>query len=136
MYSCSLLHTSTIVVSNSAKVYSARWWMASYGSKTPKRHVMYSNSQAIGAFDMGRLCFDYKNPEYLKHRTTKITITEMPDGTTKKAFQGVKGKLKNTQYLDFLGFSLVLATLGLFTDCISFTFLVLYVYTWFHPWFL
>ena len=86
--------------SHSTKVYSARWWMASYGSKTPKRHVMYSNSPSIGAFDLGKLRFDYSNPEYQANRTTKVMVKELENGQKQKSFQGVKNKLKDTQHLD------------------------------------
>ena len=86
----------------SAKVYCARWWMASYGSKIPKRHVMYSNSKDISGFDLGKLCFDYSDPEYQKNRTTKVVVKQLEGGQTKKAFQGVKHKLKASQYLDWI----------------------------------
>lgn len=59
---------------------------------------MYSNSKAIGLFDMGKLVFDYKNPEYKKHCTTIKKVT-FKDGKEKKAFQGVKKKLKQSQQL-------------------------------------
>ena len=81
-----------------AQVYCSKWWMAAYGGKTPKRHLMYSNSKAIGQFDLGKLCFDYKNPEYEKHRTTKKKVTNK-NGKRKVAFQGVKKKLKASQFL-------------------------------------
>ena len=74
--------------------------MAAYGGKTPKRHVMYSNCKAIGAFDMGKLVFDFKNPEYQENRTTKKTVS-MKGGERKVAFQGVKKKLKNSQHLGY-----------------------------------
>ena len=72
--------------------------MAAYNGKTPKRHVMYSNSKAIGWFDMGKLVFDYNNPEYKKHCTTIKKIT-VKDGKKKTSFQGVKKKLKQSQQL-------------------------------------
>lgn len=57
---------------------------------------MYSNSKAIGLFDMGKLVFDYKNPEYKKHSMTIKKVT-FKDGKKKTAFQGVKKKLKQSQ---------------------------------------
>ena len=72
--------------------------MAAYGGRTPKRHVMYSNSRAIGGFDMGKLCFNYKDPSYNHHRTTKKTVS-IKNGKKKVAFQGVKKSLKASQYL-------------------------------------
>lgn len=72
--------------------------MAAYGGKTPKRHVMYSNSKAIGAFDLGKLCFNYQDPEYQRNRTTKVVV-KTKDGVEKKSFQGVKKKLKASQFL-------------------------------------
>ena len=74
--------------------------MAAYGGKTPKRHVMYANCKSIGAFDMGKLVFDYNNPEYKKNRTTKKTVS-MKGGKKKVAFQGVKKKLKDSQHLGY-----------------------------------
>jgi len=59
---------------------------------------MYSNSKEIGAFDLGKLRFDYSNPEYQKNRTTKV-VKKLKNGKTKKSFQGVKDKLKDTQHL-------------------------------------
>ena len=72
--------------------------MAAYGGKTPKRHVMFSNSKAIGGFDMGKLVFDYKNPEYQKYSTT-IKKVIIKDGKRKVCFQGVKKRLKESQQL-------------------------------------
>lgn len=80
------------------QVYSARWWMASYGARTPKRHVMYSNSKDISWFNLGKLRFDYSDPEYQKNRTTKVVVKQLEGGKTKKSFQGVKGKLKESQH--------------------------------------
>ena len=72
--------------------------MAAYGGRTPKRHVMYSNSRAIGGFDMGKLCFNYKDPSYKHHRTTKKTVS-VKNAKKKVSFQGVKKSLKASQYL-------------------------------------
>ena len=47
---------------------------------------MYSNSKAIGLFDMGKLVFDYKNPEYKKHSTTIKKVT-FKDGKKKQPFR-------------------------------------------------
>ena len=49
--------------------------MASYKANTPKRHVAWSNSRAVGLLDLGKLKFDYSNKEYKKHKTTKKTIS-------------------------------------------------------------
>ena len=58
---------------------------------------MYSNSRAIGRFDLGKLCFNYKDPEYQKHRTTKVKVVHTEGGKKKVTFQGVKKKLKQSQ---------------------------------------
>lgn len=38
-----------------SQVWTASWWMMLYGGRTPKRHVAYSNSAAIGCVDLGPL---------------------------------------------------------------------------------
>lgn len=72
--------------------------MAAYGGKTPKRHVMYSNTKAIGALDMGKLCFDYSDPSYKNNQTTQKKVV-IKDGKRKVAFQGRKQALNQSQWL-------------------------------------
>ena len=82
---------------HSAEAWSARWWMASYKANTPKRHVAWSNSRAVGLLDLGKLKFDYSNKEYKKHKTTKKTISK----NGRKQWTGQKRQLKNSQHLNF-----------------------------------
>ena len=39
----------------SSQVYRCNWWMWSYGSGSPKRHVAYSNSPAVKGLWRGKL---------------------------------------------------------------------------------
>ena len=69
-----------------AQAWSARWWMAHFGAKTPKRHVAWSNSSAVGFLDMGKLvAFNRQSAEYQKHKTAKTT-----NKNGKKQFSGRK----------------------------------------------
>lgn len=80
------------------EAWAARWWMAHYKSLTPKRHVCWSNSEAVRMLDLGKLHkFDYESSTYKENQTTKKTISKT---TGKKQFTGQRAKLKNTQYLD------------------------------------
>ena len=76
------------------KVFRTRWWMGSYGSPTPKRHVGYSNSKCIGRLNLGKLQWNYKCERYQKNKTTKRTVKG-----NKKQFTGVKKTLKSSQHL-------------------------------------
>lgn len=58
---------------------------------------MYANTKAIGRFDLGKLCFNYQDPEYQKNRTTRVKVVHTKDGKKKVTFQGVKKKLKQSQ---------------------------------------
>lgn len=80
----------------SFKAWSTRWWMAHYQSRTPKRHIAWSNSSKIGLFNMGRLTgFDYQSAEYKKHKTATTKVSK----SGKKSFQGRKKELKASQCL-------------------------------------
>ena len=83
-----------------SQAYSARWWMANYLSKTPKRHVMWSNSKCIGLLDLGKLRFNYQSSEYNKNRTAKKTISK---STGKRQFTGQRKQLKESQHLKIIG---------------------------------
>ena len=72
------------------QVWTIRWWMASFGSRTPKRHVGWSNSSRVGVLHGGKLKFDYKNPKYKANKTTRATISKT---TGKKQFTGQKKQL-------------------------------------------
>ena len=70
--------------------------MAHYQSRTPKRHIAWSNSSKIGLFNMGRLTgFDYQSAEYKKHKTATTKVSK----SGKKSFQGRKKELKASQCL-------------------------------------
>ena len=80
-----------------SEAWSARWWMAHYKAKTPKRHIAWSNSEGIRLLDLGKLRnFDLKSSEYQKHRTAKVTINKT---TGKKQFSGKRKALKDSQHL-------------------------------------
>lgn len=86
-------HTQAFDVA--AEAWSTRWWMGHYGSKTPKRHIAWSNSSKVGLLNLGRLRgWNYKDPAYQANRTAK-TITK----NGKKQFQGNKKQLKESQIL-------------------------------------
>lgn len=38
-----------------SEVFQASWWMYHYGSTSPKRHVIFSNSSHVSKLSMGRL---------------------------------------------------------------------------------
>ena len=84
--------TSSLV--SAREVFSTRWWMGSYKSLTPKRHVGYSNSKKISFLNMGTLRWDYTSDTYKKNRTTKQVVKG-----GKKTFTGVKKTLKASQRL-------------------------------------
>lgn len=70
--------------------------MAHYGGPTPKRHIGWSNSRAIGLLDLGTLRgFNYKASDYQDSKCA--TTTTKRDG--KKAFTGNIKQLKNSQTL-------------------------------------
>lgn len=68
------------------EVYEQRFWMAHYGSGSPKRTKVFSNSKAIAALCRGRLTKCQK-----KHLTVKTTVRTKSGG-----YQGSKD-LKKTQ---------------------------------------
>ena len=74
--------------------------MAHYHSKTPKRHIGWSNSQAVGLLDLGKLTkFNYHSKEYKQNKTAKVTISK---SSGRKQFTGQRKQLKQSQYLDLL----------------------------------
>ncbi|CAL1131372.1 unnamed protein product [Cladocopium goreaui] len=75
------------------RVYEARWWMAMFGSLTPKRHVAWSNSRSVKLLDLGVLAkvIRDKLAKHAQQSTRKYT-----NGRGKRAFVGTKF-LKNTQ---------------------------------------
>ena len=70
--------------------------MGHYHSKTPKRHIAWSNSKEIGLLNMGKLRgWQYHSEEYQKHKTATTTVSK----NGKKSFQGRKKQLKASQFL-------------------------------------
>jgi hypothetical protein len=67
------------------------WWMVHYGSKSPKRHIAYSNNKDISRLNRGRLT-GWKSEN---NANTKPVRTYM-DKNGKKKFVGTK-HLKKTQ---------------------------------------
>lgn len=73
--------------------------MAHYKANTPKRHVCWSNSPEVRHLDLGKLhLFNYKNPEYQKHKTAKMTVSKT---SGKRQFTGNKRQLKESQHFGF-----------------------------------
>ena len=79
-----------------AQVQEVRWWMASYGADTPKRHVCYSNSVQIKKLDKGRL-------QGWKRRSGKKvkTVEHYRDSTGKRRWKGTKA-LRATEFLGLI----------------------------------
>ena len=80
------------------------WWMQHYGSGTPKRQYMYSNSSAIGSIDRGRLLVT--KPGKKKKRAcgkdakanAKKTVRHYVNSEGKRCWTGTEF-LKRTEYL-------------------------------------
>ena len=77
------------------EAWSTKWWMGSYGGKTPKPHIAWSNTKKVGLLNLGRLVgWNYHSEEYKANRTAKTVVK---DGG-KKSFQGNKKQLKESQH--------------------------------------
>ena len=74
------------------KVWKIQWWMAHYGSRTPKRHVGYSNCACIGSLDRGRLPKRVMKKLKKKTSTTRVYV----NGRGQVCYCGNKN-LKQTQ---------------------------------------
>ena len=68
------------------------FWMGCYKSHTPKRHILLSNSPAIGGFDLGKL---KRKPR--KRGGAKTTI-QYVDAQGRKCYKGTRN-LKITETL-------------------------------------
>ena len=84
-----------IIYATAPEVYEARWWMALFGSITPKRHVAWSNARTVKLLDLGVLVKEIRDT-LRKHsrQTTKKSVSK----NGKKGFSGT-GFLKATQIL-------------------------------------
>ena len=73
-----------------AQVWRQRFWMMSYGSRTPKRSLLWSNSKRVGTFRTGTLRrrrLGVKRPPLVKR---------YEDGSGKKRFSGIRKNLKKS----------------------------------------
>ena len=78
------------------KVFEARWWMALFGSITPKRHVAWSNAKTVALLDLGVLAKDIrKKLSQHSRQSTKKTVSKRG----KRQFAGTRF-LKGTQILN------------------------------------
>jgi len=64
--------------------------MAHYGGPTPKRHVAYSNSHAIGLLDLGRLK-GWSQKQKAKKKAGLETVTTVVKYIDKQGRQRYKG---------------------------------------------
>ena len=98
------------------QVFMASWWMALYGSLTPKRHVAYSNAATVRGLDLGVLR-KHKREKLSKHKCKSSRTYKNKRG--RKVFCGTRF-LKQTQIpvLYLVWFSLY--RLKEIHDCCSF----------------
>ena len=73
-----------------AQVWRQRFWMMCYGSRTPKRSLLWSNSKRIGAFRTGKL-----HRQRLKIKRPPL-VKQYEDGSGKKRFSGIRKNLKKS----------------------------------------
>lgn len=78
------------------QVYGASWWMALYGSPTPKRHIAWSNAATVQCLDLGILR-KFVRQKLSKGSCKSAKTYTNPNG--KKSFAGTS-LLKHTQQLD------------------------------------
>lgn len=80
-------------ISHAIEVQEVRWWMGSYGSATPKRHVAFANSCEILNLDKGKLV------GWKKTEKTKVkTVEHYQDRHGKQRWKGTS-KLRSTEFL-------------------------------------
>ena len=68
----------------------ASFWMGHYTARTPKRHVLFANSPAIGLFDLGCLSKKARKPDAPK------TCVSYVDSRGRRRYKGTK-HLKSTE---------------------------------------
>ena len=73
-----------------AQVWRQRFWMMCYGSRTPKRSLLWSNSKRIGTFRTGKL-----HRQRLKIKRPPL-VKRYEDGSGKKRFSGIRKNLKKS----------------------------------------
>lgn len=79
----------------STEAWSIRWFMGTYGGKTPKPHIAWSNSSRVGLLWGGKLLWNYRDPKYIANKTTKPSVSKT---SGKKQFSGRKEQLKESGY--------------------------------------
>lgn len=82
------VHQKTTLCTSEA--HRVTWWMAHYGGPTPKRHVAYSNSHAIGLLDLGRLK-GWSQKQKAKKKAGLETVTTVVKYIDKQGRQRYKG---------------------------------------------
>ena len=82
----------------------ASFWMGHYNARTPKRHVLFANSPAIGLLDLGKLT------KRARRTTAPKTCVSYVDGRGRRRYKGTK-HLKGTESL---GPGLGMLSMGLF----------------------
>ena len=81
-----------------AQVFKICWWMAHYGSTSPKRHKAFCNNKAAGRYNRGKL--QLKKFREQQREESKPTARYV-DSKGRKRYHGLAGKLKSTQTLCF-----------------------------------
>ena len=81
-----------------AQVFKVCWWMAHYGSTSPKRHKAFCNNKAAGRYNRGKL--QLKKFREQQSEESKPTARYV-DANGRKRYNGLAGKLKSTQTLCF-----------------------------------
>lgn len=81
-----------------AQVFKICWWMAHYGSTSPKRHKAFCNNKAAGRYNRGKL--QLKKFREQQREESKPTARYV-DSKGRNRYHGLGGKLKSTQTLCF-----------------------------------
>ncbi len=83
-----------------AQVYRCNFWMCFFGSKSPKRTALWSNSKLIKKFWLGKLSKQVREKLQKEHPTFK-TVVKYVDKDGKRRFHGSK-QLRSTQKLVYI----------------------------------
>ena len=75
-----------------AKIWKTTFWMAHFGSRTPKGHALFSNSKATNAFNMGKLAVRAR-------KKGPAAVVQYRDAQGRARFKGTRF-LKQTESLD------------------------------------
>ena len=74
------------------QVYRISWWMAHYGSESPKRHLALTNNAWAHKLNMGKRTKDDRK------KCTKKTVVKYQSKSGRASYKGTK-ELKSTQTL-------------------------------------